>query len=120
MCGRYTLSTVDGPDIAQRFGLLDPPEEATLGRCNVCPTETVAAVLEPGPKLELEWLMASGPAGQREAGPGDFAVSGVPITAEELEQRYARYVLGRLGGKRTEAAKALGLSYPTFLKRLGE
>ena len=47
MCGRYTLSTVDGPDLAQRFDLLDPPAAETLGRCNVCPTETVAAVLKP-------------------------------------------------------------------------
>jgi DNA-binding NtrC family response regulator len=39
---------------------------------------------------------------------------------DELERRYARYVLERLGGRRMEAAKALGLSYPTFLKRLGE
>jgi transcriptional regulator with GAF, ATPase, and Fis domain len=78
-----------------------------------------AAVLEPGTKLELDWLMASGPA-QRQAGPSDFVVSGEPVTAEEVEQRYARWVLERLGGKRMEAAKALGLSYPTFLKRLGE
>jgi transcriptional regulator with GAF, ATPase, and Fis domain len=78
-----------------------------------------AAVLESGPKLELEWLNPSTPA-KREAGPGDFVVSGEPVTAEEVEQRYARYVLERLGGKRMEAAKALGLSYPTFLKRLGE
>ena len=48
MCGRYTLSTVDGPEIAKRFSLIDPPSEETLGRFNVCPTETVAAVLEPG------------------------------------------------------------------------
>jgi putative SOS response-associated peptidase YedK len=57
VCGRYTLSTVDGPDIARRFGLLDPPEEATLGRCNVCPTETVAAVLEPGRVASVRWGM---------------------------------------------------------------
>jgi DNA-binding NtrC family response regulator len=78
-----------------------------------------AAVLEPGPKLELDWLTPSMPA-QREAGPMDFVVAGEPITAEEVERRYARWVLERLGGKRMEAAKALGLSYPTFLKRLGE
>ena len=48
MCGRYTLSTVDGPEIAQRFSLITPPAEETLGRFNVCPTETVAAVLQPG------------------------------------------------------------------------
>ena len=44
VCGRYTLSTVDGPEIAQRFSLITPPDEETLGRFNVCPTETIAAV----------------------------------------------------------------------------
>jgi putative SOS response-associated peptidase YedK len=57
VCGRYTLSTVDGPDIAQRFGLLDPPDAETLGRCNVCPTEAVAAVLEPGRVASVRWGM---------------------------------------------------------------
>jgi putative SOS response-associated peptidase YedK len=42
VCGRYTLSTVDGPAIAQRFGLIAPPEVETLKRYNVCPTEPVA------------------------------------------------------------------------------
>src|SRR5262249_8087642 len=54
---RYTLSTVDGPDLAQRFGLLKPPAEETLGRFNVCPTETVAAVLEPGKAAAVQWGM---------------------------------------------------------------
>ena len=45
VCGRYTLSTVDGPEIAQRFSLITPPAEETLGRFNVCPTEPVAAVV---------------------------------------------------------------------------
>ena len=49
-----------------------------------------------------------------------FTVAGEAIPMDELERRYARYVLERLGGRRMEAAKALGLSYPTFLKRLGE
>jgi putative SOS response-associated peptidase YedK len=57
VCGRYTLSTVDGPDLAQRFGLVEPPERETLGRCNVCPTETVAAVLEPGRAASVRWGM---------------------------------------------------------------
>ncbi len=57
MCGRYTLSTVDGPDLAQRFGLLDAPASETLGRFNVCPTETVAAVLEPGIVGAVPWGM---------------------------------------------------------------
>ena len=55
VCGRYTLSTVDGPDLAQRFGLIKPPDEETLGRFNVCPTETVAAVLEPGEAAAVPW-----------------------------------------------------------------
>ena len=55
MCGRYTLSTVDGPEIAQRFSLITPPAEETLGRFNVCPTETVAAVLTPGRPATVPW-----------------------------------------------------------------
>jgi putative SOS response-associated peptidase YedK len=55
VCGRYTLSTVDGPEIAQRFGLIAPPDEETLGRFNVCPTETVAAVLDPGQVAAVPW-----------------------------------------------------------------
>jgi putative SOS response-associated peptidase YedK len=55
VCGRYTLSTVDGPEIAQRFSLIDPPSEETLGRFNVCPTETVAAVIEPGQASAVQW-----------------------------------------------------------------
>src|ERR671931_295033 len=51
MCGRYTLSTVDGPEIAQRFGLMDPPVPETLGRANICPTEEIAVVW-------YEWLKA--------------------------------------------------------------
>src|SRR3954469_14027841 len=55
MCGRYTLSTVDGPDIAQRFGLLDLPAQETLGRANVCPTEAIAVVTAPGEVRAVPW-----------------------------------------------------------------
>jgi putative SOS response-associated peptidase YedK len=55
VCGRYTLSTVDGPEIAQRFALSAPPPPETLGRFNVCPTETVAAVLRPGEAAGVRW-----------------------------------------------------------------
>jgi two-component system, NtrC family, response regulator AtoC len=78
-----------------------------------------ALVLEPGPELELpvldgykEPLPASASSG------GPFLVPGTPIQMDELERRYARHVLEQLGGRRVEAAKALGLSYPTFLKRI--
>jgi putative SOS response-associated peptidase YedK len=55
LCGRYTLSTVDGPDLAQRFGLVSPPDEETLGRFNVCPTETIATVLQPNRAASVAW-----------------------------------------------------------------
>jgi putative SOS response-associated peptidase YedK len=55
VCGRYTLSTVDGPEIAQRFGLITPPDEETLGRFNVCPTEPVATVLDAGQVSTVPW-----------------------------------------------------------------
>jgi putative SOS response-associated peptidase YedK len=55
VCGRYTLSTVDGPEIAQRFSLISPPDEETLGRFNVCPTETVATVLQPNAAASVAW-----------------------------------------------------------------
>jgi putative SOS response-associated peptidase YedK len=55
MCGRYTLSTVDGPDIAQRFGLLAPPVPETLGRANVCPTEPIAVVVPPREIRAVPW-----------------------------------------------------------------
>jgi DNA-binding NtrC family response regulator len=45
-------------------------------------------------------------------------VTGDPRPLEEIEKRYVRHVLGQLGGRRVEAARVLGLSYPTFLKRL--
>jgi len=52
VCGRYTLSTVDGPEIAQRFSLINPPAQETLGRFNVCPTEAVVA---PGDVEAVPW-----------------------------------------------------------------
>jgi two-component system, NtrC family, response regulator AtoC len=78
-----------------------------------------AMVLESGPELELPVLD-----GQPEPLPGvpaggaPFFVPGGPIPMDELERRYTRHVLEQLGGRRVEAAKALGLSYPTFLKRI--
>jgi len=44
MCGRFTQTRIDGHGIAQRFGVPMDPEEATLGRYNVCPTEQIAIV----------------------------------------------------------------------------
>ena len=55
MCGRYTLTKVDGHQIADRFGVRGSavPEE-TLGRFNVCPTEQVLAVCD-GEARSLRW-----------------------------------------------------------------
>jgi putative SOS response-associated peptidase YedK len=55
LCGRYTLSTVDGSDLAQRFGLIEPPEAETVGRANICPTEGIAVVTEPGHVETIPW-----------------------------------------------------------------
>jgi putative SOS response-associated peptidase YedK len=47
MCGRYTLTTVAGRLVAERFELggEDALEPATLGRFNVCPTEPIAVAV---------------------------------------------------------------------------
>ncbi|HYV44674.1 MAG TPA: sigma-54 dependent transcriptional regulator [Myxococcaceae bacterium] len=82
-----------------------------------------AVVMETGDGLQLDVLARAAPAPGhvgKAHGEDDFVVQGEPITSEELERRYARHVLQQLGGKRMEAAKAMGISYPTFLKRLGE
>lgn len=46
--------------------------------------------------------------------------SGEPPPLERVEQAYVRRVLEHFGGKRTQAAQVLGVSYPTFLRRLRE
>jgi two-component system response regulator AtoC len=80
-----------------------------------------ALVLEAGPELQLEILEQPHPSqGAPARGGADFVISGPPVTVDEIEKRYARHVLQQLEGRRMDAAKALGLSYPTFLKKLGE
>jgi putative SOS response-associated peptidase YedK len=44
MCGRYTLTTPAGMGLPDRFGVPDEPDEATLERFNICPTEQIAVV----------------------------------------------------------------------------
>jgi two-component system response regulator AtoC len=78
-----------------------------------------ALVLERGPELSLEVLDQAAVRTLPAAADGhEFRLGGAPVPAEEVEKRYARYVLERLGGRRMEAARTLGLSYPTFLKRI--
>jgi DNA-binding NtrC family response regulator len=50
----------------------------------------------------------------------DTPPDGVPPPLEIIEQAYVRRVLEHTGGKRMAAAQLLGISYPTFLKRLRE
>ena len=77
-----------------------------------------ALVLEQGPELTLSLLQSMREPEAGSAPPGSFVVTGDPRPLEEIEKRYVRHVLGQLGGRRVEAARVLGLSYPTFLKRL--
>jgi len=79
-----------------------------------------ALVLESGPALELEAL-ATGPRSTAPQGdPHAFVVTGPPRPLEEVERLYVRHVLELLEGRRMDAARTLGISYPTFLRRLGE
>jgi DNA-binding NtrC family response regulator len=83
-----------------------------------------AVILAEGAQVEAADLFlspASRPAGAR--GPGAFFSvslddSGSPPTSDAVERAYVLRVLDHCGGKRTAAAQALGMSYPTFLKRL--
>ena len=50
----------------------------------------------------------------------DLKLDGDPPTAEQIEQAYVKRDLDYYAGKRTQAAQALGVSYPTFLRRLRE
>ena len=50
----------------------------------------------------------------------DASSDGVPPSLDAVEQAYVRRVLEHTGGKRMAAAQILGISYPTFLKRLRE
>jgi putative SOS response-associated peptidase YedK len=86
MCGRYTLSTVDGPDIAQRFGLLEPPVPETLGRANVCPTEEIAVVVPPREIRAVPW-------GLRPFRNGNFAP--INVRAETALSRFKFLMDGR-------------------------
>jgi two-component system response regulator AtoC len=50
----------------------------------------------------------------------DLDAHGSPRPIEEVERAYVAHVLAHCRGHRTTAAAALGISYPTFLKRLRE
>jgi two-component system response regulator AtoC len=83
-----------------------------------------AVILSPGPLLEESAIVL----GQQRIGqqkpPGFFTVEltgdGAPPSLESVERQYVARVLEHMSGRRLVAAQALGVSYPTFLKRLRE
>jgi two-component system, NtrC family, response regulator AtoC len=79
-----------------------------------------ALVLESGPTLELKALATGTQSPAAVADPNAFVLTGPPRPMEEVERLYARHVLGLMEGRRMDAARALGISYPTFLRRLEE
>ncbi|KFE69972.1 sigma-54-dependent transcriptional regulator [Hyalangium minutum] len=79
-----------------------------------------ALVLESGPALELEALATGPRSPTASTDPQAFVVSGPPRPLEEMDRLYVRHVLELLEGRRMDAARALGISYPTFLRKLGE
>ena len=70
MCGRYTATTVNPALIAARFGVRESavPGE-TLGRFNVCPTESVLAVDAARAPRALRWGLIPPWARKLRAGP---------------------------------------------------
>ncbi len=79
-----------------------------------------ALVLERGSTIELRSLSTQPTNNTANRDEDAFIVDGGPITFDELERRYARHVLEACGGRRGDTARALGISHPTLLKRLGE
>ena len=84
MCGRYTLTTVAGRLMAERFGVAEEPEAATLGRFNVCPTEPIAiAAAEDGARTlrTVRWGLV--PPWARELGRGFQPINARSETAAQ-------------------------------------
>src|SRR5436305_15035338 len=70
MCGRYTLTTTIGKDLADRFAVRDAAAlaPATRGRFNVCPTERIAVVTDDRTARGVRWGLV--PPWARELGKG--------------------------------------------------
>jgi two-component system response regulator AtoC len=80
-------------------------------------------ILAQGAELTEADVMLPGRTETRDTTGAFFAVQtneGVPPPLEAVERAYVGRVLEHLGGKRMIAAQTLGISYPTFLKRLRE
>jgi len=83
-----------------------------------------AVILSRGPTLVERDLMFPDQAAPARGGGGFFQVAlrddGTPPPIDEIERAYVGRVLEHCAGHRTVAAQTLGISYPTFLKRLRE
>jgi len=83
-----------------------------------------AVILAPGPEIsETEIVLPDrGPGRSGGDHPSWMppAADGSPPPLEAVERAYVAHVLEVFKGHRTAAAQALGISYPTFLKRLRE
>jgi len=83
-----------------------------------------AIILTPGPEITERDVILP----ERREVKGETAsffsvklqADGTPPPVEVVERSYVARVLEHLGGKRMAAAQTLGISYPTFLKRLRE
>jgi two-component system response regulator AtoC len=83
-----------------------------------------AVILARGPELTEEDVVLAPAGSAPPAAGGFFAIGlgpdGAPPSADQVQQAYVRRVLEHFGGRRMQAAQALGMAYPTFLRRLRE
>jgi two-component system, NtrC family, response regulator AtoC len=83
-----------------------------------------AVILSAGARIAAQDVMLPARVAPAKQVDGFFAIplteAGDPPRLEEIERGYLIRVLEHCGGHRTAAAQALGISYPTFLKRLRE
>ena len=83
-----------------------------------------AVILSRGPELVERDLMFPSDTPVDRVRPGFFTVElsadGAPPPIDQIERAYVGRVLQHCSGHRTAAAHTLGISYPTFLKRLRE
>lgn len=83
-----------------------------------------AVILTSGPQLREEDIVLPKPSIARRTTDAFFTMDldkdSLPLPLEHIERQYVARVLVHYKGHRTAAAEALGISYPTFLKRLRE
>ncbi|HVY48530.1 MAG TPA: sigma-54 dependent transcriptional regulator, partial [Minicystis sp.] len=81
-----------------------------------------AIILTQGPEIGERDVILPARTELRDRGDAFFSVAlgpnNVPPPADEVERAYVVRVLEHLNGRRMAAAQTLGISYPTFLKRL--